>query len=70
MCTPSIPKDNSAELAQQQAAQREGAIRQGQGAIDSAAQACERFPVSAWASPLGDLGCKAGVEACCPPEQP
>lgn len=41
-----------------------------QGAIDSAAQACERFPVSAWASPLGDLGCKAGVEACCPPEQP
>jgi hypothetical protein len=36
MCTPSIPKDNSAELAQQQAAQREAAITQGQSAIDSA----------------------------------
>lgn len=36
MCTPSIPKDNSAELAQQQAAQRESAIRAGQANIDSA----------------------------------
>jgi hypothetical protein len=36
MCTPSIPKDNSAELAAQQAAQRQAQITQGQGAIDSA----------------------------------
>lgn len=38
-----------------------------QGAMDSAAQACDRFPRSAWASPLGNIGCQAGIEACCPP---
>ena len=38
-----------------------------QGALETAAEACERFPASAWASPLGDIGCKSGIEACCPP---
>jgi hypothetical protein len=36
MCTPSIPTDNSAQLAAQQAAQRQQQISQGQSAIDSA----------------------------------
>lgn len=36
MCTPSIPQDNSAQLAQQQADQRQSQITQGQGSIDSA----------------------------------
>jgi len=36
MCTPSIPQDNSAQLAQQQAAQRQSQITQGQQNIDQA----------------------------------
>lgn len=36
MCTPSIPKDNSAQLAQQQNDARQANIRAGQGSIDTA----------------------------------
>ena len=36
MCSPSLPKDNSAELAAQQAQQRQSQITQGQSAIDKA----------------------------------
>lgn len=36
MCTPSIPKDNSAEIAQQENAQRQANIKSGQSAIDTA----------------------------------
>ncbi len=36
MCTPSVPKDNSAEIAQQQNDQRQAQIKTGQGNIDTA----------------------------------